>query len=227
MATTDIVARAIARFNQADRRGGPANVPGTMYLLARSGASCRLEVYFHDYSGGDPADALPSADRACIGCGDGLAAGAFQPFGCHRGQYMLGSRCVSRRGRTDAVGPARCRWLAGRLGRGSRHRVGSRDRGRTGACWTDPRCRVRRLDGARARRSDDDAHDVASRLLNAAARVGTAVEIAVFGIVAAAGRSVSARDDVIATVTGYQAACLVGIVLVVAPVAQVREWSTG
>lgn len=68
-----------------------------------------------------------------------------------------------------------------------------------------------------------DEYGVASGLLNAAARVGTAVGIAVFGIVAATGRFVSAGDNIVATVTGYQAAFLVGIGLVLATVVLIRE----
>ena len=75
--------------------------------------------------------------------------------------------------------------------------------------------------------TDADAQGAASGLLNAAARVGTAVGIAAFGIVAAAGRSVAAGDGVTATVVGYQAAFVFGIVLVLITVALIRERSTG
>lgn len=74
--------------------------------------------------------------------------------------------------------------------------------------------------------TDSVAHGAASGLLNAAARVGTAVGIAAFGIVAAAGRSVASGDGVAAMVTGYQAAFITGIVLVLVTVALIREPST-
>ncbi len=74
--------------------------------------------------------------------------------------------------------------------------------------------------------TDAGAHGAASGLLNAAARVGTAVGIATFGIVAATGRSVAAGDDVGARVTGFQAAFVTGIVLVLVTILHIREPST-
>jgi len=71
--------------------------------------------------------------------------------------------------------------------------------------------------------SEADAHGAASGLLNAAARVGTAVGIAVFGIVAVAGRSIASGNDLAATVTGYQAAHVTGIMLILVTIALIRN----
>lgn len=65
----------------------------------------------------------------------------------------------------------------------------------------------------------------ASGLLNAAARVGTAVGIAVFGIVAAITRSAVSGSENTATITGYQAAHMVGIVLIIATIILIRDQS--
>lgn len=70
--------------------------------------------------------------------------------------------------------------------------------------------------------TDVETHGAASGLLNAAARVGTAVGIAVFGIVAATVRSLAPGEGVDSTVTGYQAAHVAGIVLILATVALIR-----
>lgn len=67
----------------------------------------------------------------------------------------------------------------------------------------------------------------ASGLLNAAARVGTAMGIATFGIIAATGRSILPGEDIAATVGGYQAAYVTGIVLVLLTVALIRDPSPG
>jgi MFS family permease len=70
--------------------------------------------------------------------------------------------------------------------------------------------------------TSSEAHGTASGLLNAAARVGTALGIAIYGIVAAMTRSTVQGDDVTATVLGYQAAHLTGIVLIVAILMLIR-----
>lgn len=73
--------------------------------------------------------------------------------------------------------------------------------------------------------SDADVHGAASGLLNAAARVGTAVGIAVFGIVAATVRAIVDGDDFAGIVIGFQAAHIAGIVLIFVTVALTREAS--
>lgn len=71
--------------------------------------------------------------------------------------------------------------------------------------------------------TDVQAHGAASGLLNAAARVGTAIGIAAYAVVAATTRSMVAGDDVTAVVIGYQAAHLAGIVLIAATLSLMRN----
>lgn len=75
-------------------------------------------------------------------------------------------------------------------------------------------------------RTDTDAHGAASGLLNASARVGTALGIAAFGMVAATSRSIMLGDELAATVTGYQAAHVTGILLIFVTILLIRDPSS-